>query len=326
MTRALRARHALVPYLYSAMWAAHTDGAGPVRPMYHDHPEDPEAYEVPGQYLFGPDLVVAPVTTPAEAASGLATVDAWLPPGDWYDAISGRRYTGGRRLRLHRTLDGVPVLARAGAVLPLATDPMADVSTAPDALTLRVYPGEGGSAVLVEDDGGAAPEPQRTRVSWTPGADGGIVLTVDPPTGAGARTRRTLRVELVGLVPGDHSTVAAASRANATAAGRAVPLAPLPAPEGSSNRADAPALGTVVDLGDVDLAAGLRVEVTGLVPRPRDLVRDVADLLDPMRIPIAQKNGVLAAVRSTGPALLPAAWHALGLPEPVLGVLLELLG
>lgn len=354
MTRALRARHALVPYLYSAMWAAHTDGVGPARPMYHDHPEAPEAYEVPGQYLFGPDLVVAPVTTPAEPASGLATVDAWLPAGDWYDAVSGRRYVGGRRLRLHRGLDGVPVLARAGAVLPLATDPMADVSATPEALTLRVYPGDGGSTVLVEDDGSAAPDPQTTRIAWAPSGADGVVLTVEPPSGPDVRTRRRLRVELVGLAPGatsaavvhlgvdvhdghdghdgddghdgpDRHDVSARDDGRA-GTGRVLAPAPLPAPEGASNRADAPALGTVVDLGDVDLTAGLRLEMTGLVPRPRDLVRDVADLLDPMRIPVAQKNRTLAAARDTDPALLPAAWHALGLPDPALGALLELLG
>lgn len=333
MTRALRARHALVPYLYSAMWTAHTDGVGPARPMYHDHPEEPEAYEVPGQYLFGPDLVVAPVTTPAEPASGLATVEAWLPPGDWYDAVTGRRYAGGRRLRMHRGLDAVPVLARAGTVLVLATDPMADVSQSPDALTLRVYPGEGGAAVLLEDDGGAAPEPQTTRVGWEPSGPDGVLLTVDPPSGPGARTRRRLRLELVGLVPGPDATATTCTTETATTsttagggAGRAVATALLLAPEGSTNRADALPLGTVVELGDVDLAAGLRVAVTGLVPRPRDLAREVADLLDPMRIPVALKNRTLAAARATEPALLPAAWHALGLPDPALGALLELLG
>ncbi|WP_454048913.1 TIM-barrel domain-containing protein [Cellulomonas sp. Marseille-Q8402] len=320
MTRALRARHALVPYLYSAMWAAHTDGVGPVRPMYHDHPEQPEAYDVPGQYLLGPDLLVAPVTTPVEPGSGLAATDVWLPAGDWYDAVTGRRYRGGRRVRLHRRLDGVPVLARAGAVLPLATDPMADVSDAPEALTVRIYPGTAGEATLVEDDGGAAPEPQTTRISWSATGTGDVEVTVDPPTGPGVRTRRRLRVELVGLVP------TPASAATPGAGSPAVAVEALPAPEGTSNRDDVPPAGAVVDLGEVDLATGLRLEVSGLeVPR-RDLAREVADLLDPMRIPVAQKNRALAAARSTEPELLPAAWHALGLPGTVLGALLELLG
>ncbi|HWS59178.1 MAG TPA: TIM-barrel domain-containing protein, partial [Actinotalea sp.] len=154
MRRYLRLRHQLVPYLYSAMWTAHTDGVGPVRPMYHDHPLEPAAYTVAHQYLLGPDLVVVPVTSPADRQTHLAQTEAWLPEGVWVDLLTGRRYRGGRSLRLHRTLADVPVLARAGTVLPLAADPMADPGADPVALVLRVVPGADGGCVLLEDGGG----------------------------------------------------------------------------------------------------------------------------------------------------------------------------
>src|SRR3954468_7375767 len=105
MTRFLRLRHELVPYLYTASWAAHTDGEAGVRPMYHDHPHADEAYDVPNQYLFGPDLLVAPITSPVDRQTRLGAVTAWLPPGRWVDFFTGRRYEGGRRLVLHRTLE-----------------------------------------------------------------------------------------------------------------------------------------------------------------------------------------------------------------------------
>ena len=81
MTRYLRLRHQLVPYLYTAMWASHSDGTAPVRPMYHAHPTAPEAYAVPNQYLFGADLLVAPVTRPVDPATLHAEVTAtvWGP-------------------------------------------------------------------------------------------------------------------------------------------------------------------------------------------------------------------------------------------------------
>ena len=65
--------------------------SGPVCPMYHDHPLAPEAYAVANQFLFGPDLLVAPITTPGDARTHLGQVTAWLPPGTWFDALTGRR-------------------------------------------------------------------------------------------------------------------------------------------------------------------------------------------------------------------------------------------
>ncbi|WP_282943818.1 TIM-barrel domain-containing protein [Cellulomonas endometrii] len=315
MTRYLRLRHALVPYLYTAMWRAHTDGVGPVRPMYHDHPQDAGAYEVPSTFLFGPDLVVAPVTAPVDA-TGLAAVETWLPDGDWHDLFTGRRYRGGRRVRLHRGVAEMPVLARAGAVLPLAGDPGDAVDDAPRELTLRVFPGPAGEATLVEDDGSAAPVPHVTRFALDAlGPEGDVVLTVEP--GRGARTDRHLRLEVVGLVPGPEVQVhgAPGGRAGVVALGS----------DGGAP-ADGDAVGAGVDLGPVDLTAGLRVVVSGLVPPAPDLPADVVRLLAPLRMSIGLKTQALEAARGAGGAGLAQRWHALGLPDTVLGALLELLG
>lgn len=356
MTRYLRLRHALVPYLYSAMWRAHTEGVGPVRPMYHDHPTDPGAYDVPHQYLFGPDLLVAPITAPA-AQSGLATVDAWLPAGDWHDLFTGRRYRGGRRIRLHRTLADLPVLARAGTVLPLATDPMADIDGAPEALTLRVFPGVDGSAELIEDDGSAAPEPRVTRITAHE-ETGGLVITVPAPT-EGARADRRLRLELMGRVPGPggvarwsgpgaqaqespvaplwgHDVVPGVPETGASAPAAGVPAAAVPGaavPEpgtrvpgaGVPGAGDEAPVGATVDLGPLDLSGGLRVVVSGVQSRPRDLPGDVLRLLAPLRLPIDLKTRALDLARTLDGTDLAQTWHALGLPPEVHGALLELL-
>jgi alpha-glucosidase (family GH31 glycosyl hydrolase) len=320
MTRYLRLRHALVPYLYSAMWRAHTDGVGPVRPMYHDHAQHEGAYDVPQQFLFGPDLVVVPVTVPVDA-TGLAVVDAWLPDGDWRDVFTGRRYRGGRRVRLHRGVDEMPVLARAGAVLPLAGDPAADVDAAPEQLTLRVFPGPAGGATLIEDDGSAAPAARVTRITLDAlGPDGDVVLSVEP--GPGVRADRHLRVDVVGLVPGPRTEVRSSGAAGTAGvvplgAGAGLPDGPT-APGG-------PAVGARVDLGTVDLTSGLRVVLSGL-ERPRaDLPGDVVRLLAPLRMPIDLKTQALGAARSATGAQLAQDWHALGLPGATLGALLELL-
>ena len=82
--------------------------------MYYDHPEDPAAYRVRNEYAFGDRLLVAPITTPADRATRLGAVRAWLPPGRWTDVFTGLVYRGGTTITLHRDLETIPVLAPAG--------------------------------------------------------------------------------------------------------------------------------------------------------------------------------------------------------------------
>jgi alpha-glucosidase (family GH31 glycosyl hydrolase) len=152
ISRFLRLRHRLVPYLYTCNRRAHVDGAPLVSPMYYDHPDDPAAYDVPNQYMFGDRLLVAPITTPADRATLLGAVRAWLPPGRWTDVFTGLVYRGGTTITLHRDLETIPVLAPAGAIVPLVADDAVAFGTAnPDALEIRVYAGADGAFVLAED-------------------------------------------------------------------------------------------------------------------------------------------------------------------------------
>ena len=152
MTRFLRLRHRLVPYLHTMNRRAHLDGEPLVQPMYYDHPDDLDAYRVRNQYRFGDRLLVAPITTPADRATGLGAVRAWLPPGRWTDVFTGLTYRGGTTIQLHRDLDTIPVLAPAGAILPLVADGEAGFGTAnPEALELRVYAGPDGEFTLAEE-------------------------------------------------------------------------------------------------------------------------------------------------------------------------------
>lgn len=151
MTDYLRLRHRLIPYLYTAAERTHRLGEAVVRPVYYRWPDKHEAYRVPNQYLFGPSLMVCPITQPMDAALQLAQVTAWLPEGRWFDLQSGQIYTGGRMLKLWRALDAYPVLAQAGAIIPLAEELRADIT--PEEMTLRVFAGADGSFDMYEDDG-----------------------------------------------------------------------------------------------------------------------------------------------------------------------------
>ncbi|WP_139738874.1 glycoside hydrolase family 31 protein [Actinomyces wuliandei] len=163
----LRLRHRLVPYLYTWARRSASEGVGPVRPVYHDYPDQAGAYELRRTFLFG-DLLVVPFTSPLDPVTGLGREPAWLPDGVWYDLPTGRRYDAtsaagegsGRRLILSRPLERTVVLARAGCVIPLAGSVDEPAAHNPRELELVVVPGADGGTVLEEDDGAASPGPQ----------------------------------------------------------------------------------------------------------------------------------------------------------------------
>ncbi|KQY23470.1 glycoside hydrolase [Cellulomonas sp. Root485] len=178
MTEHLRLRHRLLPYLHTMNHRAASEGRPLVEPLYHRWPSADEAYDQPNQFLFGSELVVAPLTTPADPRTRLASVRAWLPAGTWVDLFTGVVYDGGRELLLHRDLTSIPVLAAAGAIVPLDGAPVpANDPVNPSALEVLVVVGADGSFTLVEDDG--ADGIARTTLTYSQGT-----LTVAPPTGS----------------------------------------------------------------------------------------------------------------------------------------------
>lgn len=111
---ALELRYALIPYIERHLAEAARTGLPLTRPMALAFPDAREAHAFDTQYLFGPDLLVAPVLLPG----GRATV--WLPDGHWWDWHTGERHPGNRRLELELPLDRFPLFARDGAEIPLA--------------------------------------------------------------------------------------------------------------------------------------------------------------------------------------------------------------
>ena len=106
----LQLRHRLVPYTYTMNVISHFDDFPLIRPMYYHHPWKEEAYEVPNQYYFGTQMIVAPVTTPLKKNLRLGQVKVWLPEGRWYDFFINRAYEGGRTIDMYRSLSAYPVL------------------------------------------------------------------------------------------------------------------------------------------------------------------------------------------------------------------------
>ena len=146
----LNLRESLVPYIYTLADAANRTGLPVVRPLYLEYPDEPAAYAVADtEYLFGPDFLVAPITTPGETA----TRSVWLPPGRWTNFFTGEILQGGTTHQVSSGLDTMPVFVKAGAIIPTRTDDVSNAAAPTRDVTLIVAEGAPGTFTLYEDDG-----------------------------------------------------------------------------------------------------------------------------------------------------------------------------
>lgn len=341
-TRFLRLRHRLVPYLHTMNHRARFDASPLVEPLYYGWPQVGEAYDAKNEYAFGSELVVAPITAPADAASRSGSVRAWLPPGTWVDVLTGLVYDAGppsgwsgppgREIVLHRDLTTIPVLARAGAVVPLDAAAVPSNATAhPEAFEVLVVAGADGSFTLVEDDGRDveapdAPNVARTTVRWEQ-ATGRLVVG---PVRAGAAGRAA--------VPGRRSWsftfpgVATGLRARAGVGGT-----PVPASTGTVTLLDGRTTAPTVSVADVPVDAELVVEVRAssggagddggpVALGGNDVERRAFEVLDRAHVAYDLKERVQAVVTSGAPAAVRMSRvQALGLPRALESALAEVL-
>lgn len=147
----MRLRHRLIPYLYSANIRTAEEGMPLIRPMYYHH-DCNEAYSVDNQYYFGESMIVCPIVTPMYGGLRLGKVKVYLPEGEYYDFFTGRRYTGGGYVNMHRSLESIPVLIPAGSIIPLAVDYKNSHISSAKELELRIYCGASGEYTLYDDD------------------------------------------------------------------------------------------------------------------------------------------------------------------------------
>ena len=142
-------RYRLLPYLYSQAWQVTHAGATILRPLVVDFPEDAVARESSDEYLFGPSLLVCPVTT-----KGATSRPIYLPQSPaWTDFWTGQRLKGGQTLTAPAPLDTLPLFVRAGSILPLGPLLQYTSEKPADPIELRVYPGADGACTLYEDEG-----------------------------------------------------------------------------------------------------------------------------------------------------------------------------
>lgn len=147
----LRFRHRMIPYTYTMNRLTEKEGRPLLMPMYYAYPNEEEAYRVGNEYFFGTQLIVAPITHKADKRTHTAAVDIWLPEGRYTDIFTGEVYCGGKTV-INRDIASIPVLAPAGAIIPLDGRKTGNDCGNPESLEILIYKGSG-SFKLYEDDG-----------------------------------------------------------------------------------------------------------------------------------------------------------------------------
>jgi alpha-D-xyloside xylohydrolase len=144
----LRLRYRLMPYIYSLGWQAHQTGAPFMRALFLDFPTDSNVADIRDEYMFGPNLLIAPVTE-----QGTTTRSVYLPTGtDWYNYWTKERMHGGQRIDVAAPIDTIPVFVRAGAILPLGAE-VESTNQEQRIEKIEIYPGADGRFDLYSDDG-----------------------------------------------------------------------------------------------------------------------------------------------------------------------------
>ena len=191
-------RYQLMPYTYTLSWEARNAGLPLMRAMWLHYPEDVRARGIGNQFLWGRDLLIAPVF---EKGAGTRTV--YLPAGDsWYDWWTNAVAAGGQDVIRTVDLATMPIYVRAGAIIPV--DPVRQYTAQPvsEPTTLRVYRGANGQYTLYDDDG-ISQEYLKNRGTWTRMTwnDNARQLTIEPGAPAGATNIAAERRFRVMLMP-----------------------------------------------------------------------------------------------------------------------------
>jgi len=139
-------RYRLMPYIYSQAWQVTNNHGTLMRPLVMDWREDVEAQNTGDEYLFGPAILVSPVTT-----EGATARTVYLPAATWYDFWTGEKQEGGKRIQADAPLSKLPLFVRAGSIVPMGPKMEWSTEKAEDPIELRIYPGANGDFVLYED-------------------------------------------------------------------------------------------------------------------------------------------------------------------------------
>jgi len=149
MRKMLNLRYRLMPYIYSEAWQVTHQASTLMRPLIMDFAHDSIAISQPYQFMFGKQILVAPVT-----ASSRLTWPVYLPKTtQWFDYFTTAWYDGGQVIQAAAPIDRIPLFVRAGAIIPEGKILQYTAQQPYDTLTIKIYCGANGSFTYYEDEG-----------------------------------------------------------------------------------------------------------------------------------------------------------------------------
>eukprot|EP01060_Flectonema_neradi_P041169 TRINITY_DN9672_c0_g1_i2.p1 TRINITY_DN9672_c0_g1~~TRINITY_DN9672_c0_g1_i2.p1 ORF type:complete len:856 (+),score=192.94 TRINITY_DN9672_c0_g1_i2:108-2675(+) len=199
---AINLRYRLLPYIYSGFRRVEQEGYTMQRAMPFDFPGDMNVRNMGDQFMFGESLLVAPVYTPNDTNSDVATRSVYLPAGGWWEFNTGRMMgaTVGWTVNISSTILQTPIFARAGTILVMGPK-IQHTGEAADPLEVRIYRDSDATFTLFEDDGKSPsmePNHQFSEITFT-WSETNEQLTISDRVGSfpGMLTNRTLNVVIV---------------------------------------------------------------------------------------------------------------------------------
>jgi alpha-D-xyloside xylohydrolase len=143
-------RYRLLPYLYSTAWQVTSEGSPFMRPLVVDFAKDPQVIGIGDQYLFGPAIMVTPVTT-----AGATNCSVYLPAAGapWYNFWTGETSPAGQRVETAAPVETLPLFVKPGAIVPMGPFLQYSSEKPADLIELRIYRGANGKFTLYEDQG-----------------------------------------------------------------------------------------------------------------------------------------------------------------------------
>ena len=149
LLQTVKLRYELMPYIYTAAREAYDTGVSICRPLYYDYPEVNNAYRYEDEYMFGDEILVAPVLTAGK--NGLTERKIWLPEGKWFDVCRNKVVDGNREfVDLYKQTE-IPYFYKVGSIIVNYENVM-NLNNRPDRIVLKVVPGADGSSTLYEDE------------------------------------------------------------------------------------------------------------------------------------------------------------------------------
>lgn len=204
MRETMQHREQMQPYIYTEARRTYDTGVAFLHPLYYDWPEAEQAYNVKDEYVFGSQMLVAPITSPVDPVTQLSTRKVWIPQGEWIERSSGKHFAGPADATRSFDIRETPVYVKAGAIVP-GQPPMQHADQRPvDPLILNVFPlaDKQTSEYKLYSDGSDSEAYKRGAFSWTKisAAQSGdeLTLTIAPVEGSypGMTTERAYELRL----------------------------------------------------------------------------------------------------------------------------------